>query len=411
MILLVAAAFADPPAPSGWSSSASGGATVYLSGLAELRLYPAEPAGDGLAPWFRARLARGIRGVTVGGFGPPEIDEHGVATAMSAGVRSGDRILAVVFGCDARGGTARYAELLVPLDPTAVERAAKAAATVIAEACAAPAGPVAAAAPPPRTTPPPAPPPAPAAAPERPAGFRYAVAPGHGLDPAQIHAVLYSWEQVYEIGGLMLREEVYLLLKDGTARKGLPPVPPAEFDAAAERAGDPPRWGRWKAGADGLLVSIGGGAYTAPPGQMRRYPGRPGERLDREFIGASSYEIPGGAGSWSRWGIRFQPDGRFRVWHTGGTGGSVGEGADRVVTGGVWDDAGSASSVSGPGFGGGSTSRTGTADADLSGTYRIDGWSLELRFDSGRVSRTFFYTDEARERVWYEDGEMFVPSR
>ena len=69
-----------------------------------------------------------------------------------------------------------------------------------------------------------------------------AAAPGAqaaGLDPASIAHVLYSWQEVYQSTGLKLVEKNFLLLTDGTARRGVPTIAPEQFDLAADRAAHP----------------------------------------------------------------------------------------------------------------------------------------------------------------------------
>lgn len=138
-----------------------------------------------------------------------------------------------------------------------------------------------------------------------------------------------------------------------------------------------------------------------------RHPGRTDEKLDGKFEKASSASI-GTVSSWANWGLTLRRDGSFRRWESGGAGGTSGFGDTAIASGTVYDDKGAATSVGGPNFGGGGTRSTGVTDADLEGTYRIDGWTIELRYRSGRVQRAFFYTSDDRKEIWFEGDELAI---
>jgi hypothetical protein len=249
---------------------------------------------------------------------------------------------------------------------------------------------------------------APAAdAPATAADFRYRAKPGKGLSPDRVANVLYSWRQVLQVGGLQIDEKAYLLLKDGSARNGVPPVPPEDCDFAREREERPARWGHWRKSAGKLQVNFGQG-WETPPGQTIASPGQPGERFDGDYARYSSFFMIGMASSWSREGIVLRPDGRFSRSKRGGVGSTNGYGDQQVAAYGAWDDKGSASTVSGPGFGGGGSSTTGVRDGDLHGRYRVDGWALELHYDSGAIERVFFFTYGDRKNIWFEGQALWL---
>lgn len=233
------------------------------------------------------------------------------------------------------------------------------------------------------------------------------LAPGKGLAASAVEGVLYSWAQTYTVGGLQMEEHLFVLLKDGRVRSGAPPVALDDFDAAAEQRAEPAKWGAWKKRGGQYVVKLERDKdFHAPPGQLLRSPGGRDERLDGTFEGASSYAIPGGAASWSKWSLTLRRDGRFERSHSGGVGGSAGVGDAQIVAANRWDDEGSVSAVSGANVGGGSTRRSGATKADRQGSYRIDGYALELRYDNGRVERRFFATNEKRSAIWFGDGEL-----
>jgi hypothetical protein len=58
---------------------------------------------------------------------------------------------------------------------------------------------------------------------------------------------------------------------------------------------------------------------------------------------------------------------------------------------------------------GGNASSNGTRDADLRGTYRIDGYELSLVFESGRRETHFFYVAPDQKLIGIDDEAMIVP--
>jgi len=232
-----------------------------------------------------------------------------------------------------------------------------------------------------------------------------AAAPGAqaaGLDPASIAHVLYSWQEVYQSTGLKLVEKNFLLLTDGTARRGVPTIAPEQFDLAADRAAHPADWGRWRRAGDKLEVSFDGRPFSAPVHPLLREPGRSGEKLNRRYEASANQSWGIGSASWQNWSVEFSADGTFRQSSSGGVGASVGG-----VTGvGVRDDKGSATSVGGANVGGGASSSTGVTDADLTGHYTIDGWSITLHYNNGKIQHAFFYTDATRDNVWFRGREL-----
>lgn len=232
---------------------------------------------------------------------------------------------------------------------------------------------------------------------------------GQGLRAADVEAVVHTWSETYRGTGMHFDETLYLMLKDGSYRQGLPRMPLDEFDAAGERAAQPKGWGRWrKKGADYEVAS------SARPGdfmmlrrQSLRLPARPGEQLDGTYRSDTAAATPW-AVSRSTLKVSFSKDGRFWMRSDGSTVGGVGSaGTGNAVHGAITrtDDA-STSTVGGTNFGGGASASRPSTEADRSGTYRLDGYAIELRFDSGRVSRLPYYVREDRKAIWFAGREM-----
>ncbi len=246
--------------------------------------------------------------------------------------------------------------------------------------------------------------------------FKWVTAPGRGVAPGQIVSVLHKLEQEYTIGGLQLRETTYLLLSDGSAYEDLR-CPPDQLDVLMSRKREPLNWGRWRRAGNKYELQFPEedgrpGAWAAPSLTSVVRPGAKGERLQGRYQSGSSFQIPGGAGSVQFRGVSFTRDGRFETDFYSITGGSTGYGADTITATAVADDEGSVSSVSGPNFGGGSTTKSNRAKADRAGRYEIDGYTLLLTFDNGRVERLpFFFADDGKREIWFRDAVYSIPKK
>ncbi|MCU0907501.1 MAG: hypothetical protein MUF73_08655 [Rhodobacteraceae bacterium] len=378
-------------APPGWTAREADGAQVYTLDRrddVELRLYPADPDPRDLDTYLADLVRRGVHGLGAVDFSAPR-DLMGMARMAVGLTRSGESRVVAVIACETAGDTKRAGTLLLPPDPDLMVPFLADAGMVVAQACLDPA---LAGAAPAR----PAAPPDPQDAP--PVPFT-----GTPLDEAGIAGVLYSWTQVYEVTGLQFVETTYLLLQDGTARDGIPDAAPAEFDVAADRTANPDLWGTWRERWRGdIEVTFADGPFI-PERQLRPVPGRAGERLAGRFEKSTSHAIADVA-SWSNWGLDLAADGTFERWRSGGSGG----GAGAATTLSVGDDFGSASSASSGPFAGGGRTSTGVTEDDLRGTYHIDGWTMELRYRNGTVTRGFFYTSEDRTDIWFEGHELSI---
>jgi len=255
-----------------------------------------------------------------------------------------------------------------------------------------------------------------APAPARPAGAPvdqpHVPAPGQGLATARIEAIVSSFHWGYEGVQYTLFENAFLLLKDGTARYGVPSVGPREFDVAADRKASPGLWGKWqKQGNRYELHFEADKGFVVPDGEEIHGASKAGLMLNGDYSSASGYTFIGGAGSYSFHHLMFRGDGRFTRANSGFTGGTIGTGATTVAAGTSWDDKGRATTITGAGAAmrGGVVDRRGTPDADLQGIYHIDGYELDLRFDSGRQESHFFYVTPDHGLIGLDNGTMIIP--
>jgi hypothetical protein len=245
------------------------------------------------------------------------------------------------------------------------------------------------------------------------ARYKFVTAPGAGVPPTDIEAVYYEWKQEQDIGGLQLREAVFLLLRDGAVRRGIP-VAPQALDARLSRRMEPALWGRWRrAGTTYEFAWPDAPARFAPMQGHVVVAAAPGATLHGTYEGSSSYQLPGGAGSWSKFGVTFAAGGRFEKFRSGGSGASIGAGETTVSSATVYDDDGSAGGVSSTVFAGGGRRRT-PDTGNRSGTYRVDGHAIILTYDNGRVERLPFVIEQDRsgrvKGVWML-GALLTPAR
>lgn len=235
--------------------------------------------------------------------------------------------------------------------------------------------------------------------------YKFVTEPGKGVPNANIAAVVHHYVGM----GTSKTDEAYLLLKDGTVHAGLP-VPPDQLDVTRSRQKEPSTWGRWRLKNGKYLVSWDGAPYQALPGTKAapapaqlRLAGRYGTGWAENAIIYSSYAI---------WGVTFNKAGRFIKDRRGGSssGNNAPEGSMPAVNS-AYDDTGSVTSATGAGFAFAS-SRKKNPNGDREGTYSINGYTLTLRYDNGKVARLpFFFSDKARKLLWFEGDTMSLDEK
>lgn len=239
---------------------------------------------------------------------------------------------------------------------------------------------------------------------------RIRTAPGQGIPPKDIVAVIHGGHSETTISGMDFVEEVYVLLRDGSAY-GRTDVPPADLNVKASRALEPQHWARWEAKGQGhyrLLKQDERGRAVAKwedaEGSVIR-PWETDKRLDDSYQKAHFYGSLAFGGTSTKNLVVFKPDGRFEsigsslsstgtVQSTNGftsSSGSHSDGEGTSTYGGSTSTAPDSNGATGPTSDG---ARVGTYTKgrrndgdDHRGSYRFDGYTLEFRFDSGRVAR------------------------
>lgn len=407
-LLATTPARAAPPAPAGWTTRAAGDVQLYEfehdGHHAEMRLFALEDAPSGLDDWFAARIARPMQGVLAQKFvaaTPPPSPT--LRYAMTGGRdAAGARLGLVRLGCERADRRVAFVEIVLPDDEATGAPAVKAGFALVSEACgrAGPNKPVVA------TTAPAAP-----AVPRLPPGRDYAfqtATPGTGLKPAQVETVLMYWQNDQAGMTMQVHTWFYLLLKDGSVRTGLPPAAFEDIDVEAAKKGEPAIWGRWtRSGGRYHLAWADKSSRDLDAGAVRQ-PARPGEKLQGVYRGFSAYSTMYSVSS-SEWSVEFTPDGHFLKSANRSVVGGAGVGAAAVGGAVISDDRGTTSTMGGGNF---ATSRSRPAArgvASRSGTYKVDGWMLELDYDNGVVERRPFCATADRSSIWFEGDELSHP--
>lgn len=182
-------------------------------------------------------------------------------------------------------------------------------------------------------------------------------------------------------GLLFSVDKPYILFQDGWAYKGFD-VSPEALDPAASRQADPKKWTRWKRGATSYVTINDAGEELYKSYKFSKLqPVAPGE-LSGTFgvnTGAGSAGFGGNVYGSSVKSLVFSPDGRF--------------------------SGGSATSVGAPNAGGGSSSA-------FNGTYKITGYTIELRYGDGRLERrALAWYDEEKKDSLYLGGSLWLRKR
>ncbi len=187
---------------------------------------------------------------------------------------------------------------------------------------------------------------------------------------ASIHAVIMHLEYEAGMGGAIYPAyNAYILFKDGTIYQA-PVTSPADMDIASSKQTEPKKWGSWKMDADKLIVywPLEKPTYQNSTWKKSSYknvlPAKKGEILEGNFktlTGGGNTALGGDVLVVAAANITFNKEGKFTLAKTAG----VSSGRD------IWEN---------------THSKTNEA-----GTYTLDGYTIELRYNNGKTQRQFFY--------------------
>lgn len=192
--------------------------------------------------------------------------------------------------------------------------------------------------------------------------------PLKGLKPTEIKGIIINLEHSYGAGGSVISEYIpYLLLNDGSIYSS-PVVSPYEFNVALSKQREPKKWGTWKIIGSAITVNWPG-RNKSEKWEKNWFWARPAagnEKIEGAFtsmIGAGNSAIGGNVVTVSSKNILFNTLGRFAL--TG-----VGVGTN-------YTDYNIATSA--------------YSKKDEAGSYKLNGYSIELRFNNGTTMRRAFY--------------------
>jgi hypothetical protein len=221
-------------------------------------------------------------------------------------------------------------------------------------------------------------------------------APGKGIKTADVLGIIHHGEGKLTVSGYKFVETVGpVLLKNGKAyaRAG----PPEGLDVEKSHKLEPQTWGEWRERGDGYEVRWRDGAWKAIKGTLRK-PFAPGTKLNAAYENLNYEGSVALGGMAFRKTYVFKPDGQFElIGFSQGSAGSVAADGGFTSSSTTTSSGKGTSTVS-------SSSSTNPADipatsapavvvdssstkgdgADHRGSYRLNGYTLEITFDSGR---------------------------
>lgn len=212
-------------------------------------------------------------------------------------------------------------------------------------------------------------------------------APGQGLKPAEIKGVVINGETGIGVGGMVIIEyRPYLLLQNGTIYR-YPTVAPYDLDVAASKIAEPNRWGTWKQEGKTLTVTL------PEKGVMKTEQWKSGWFFAKPPIANEKikgvFMTIGGGGNTAMGGntmivisnnINFNDKGQFTM---------------KKVAGGSNTDFDVSTST--------------YSNSNAAGTYKLNGYSIEMRYNNGQVVRKLFYFYPDSRDAFGIGDDAYVP--
>jgi hypothetical protein len=229
--------------------------------------------------------------------------------------------------------------------------------------------------------------------------------------------------------GMNYSEHAWVLLRDGMLYdRGR--IAPADLDLARSREVEPQRWRRWKPAGDGRIQWQRQNDHAKPEGEWQStggtmaQPWGPGAALEGSYNAKRFYGNLTFGGTFHDSSIRFERNGRFEWsnYSQSGTGAVQSTQGVSVQASRKSDGSGTRTTVGGSAAGvEGPTAPPGVVVAgkgrkndgdEQRGSYRLEGYAMELRYDSGRVERLLsFPLAWSRPAVFIGDMLYSVPEK
>ena len=211
------------------------------------------------------------------------------------------------------------------------------------------------------------------------ARFKWVTAPGKGVQPDEIEAVMFYGYNSYG-WGVSFEEEQRLVLKDGWAYDNLR-VPPADLDVAASRKNEPELWHKWRKNGKDYEIEKDS-AWKKLPGHPVRG-AKAGETLNRSYTySASGGDYYGGYALFKT--LKFKPDGIF----------------DSSDYGSTHANSNGLGQINSEGIGHGAISH-GASSSNDRGRYKLDGYTIEMTQPDGTTARQLFF-------FWADDKNISI---
>lgn len=250
--------------------------------------------------------------------------------------------------------------------------------------------------------------------------FKWVTQPGKGVQMNQIEALVLHYELDYNVLSNMYQQmpKLALLLKDGTAYTGLR-VPPEDLDLKASRKNEPKTWTQWKrSGKNYLLLQEGKWNNI---GELGVLPASKNEKLTGDFKHmASSYQAGLGGTTWTTF-FTFTPQGKFDILDTSLSSTGIlqannGFSASASSTSDASGTSSAASASSGNGMGEAPTvgvtsqNQSDKPNPEKTGTYTLNGYTLQLKLGNGKTERKlFFFFNKKKEDIWIGENLFYRP--
>jgi hypothetical protein len=209
-----------------------------------------------------------------------------------------------------------------------------------------------------------------------------------GVQNNKIHSTIMHLEYEAGMGGAIYPVyNPYILFKDGTIYKD--PVEGLNlFDVAASRTAEPKKWGTWKMSGTALVIHwpLEKPKYQNSTWEKSSYksilPAKKGEAIEGSFktlTGGGNTALGGDVLVVAAATITFSNDGKFTLAKVAG----VSSGRD------IWENTNSKS--------------------DEAGYYKLDQYSIELKYNNGKTEHRFFYFYPDSRKHFGIAGSVYMP--
>jgi len=227
--------------------------------------------------------------------------------------------------------------------------------------------------------------------------------PNKGLKSSQVEAITYHMDYYNTAYGPERYYENYLLLKDGWAYD-TPTVPPTSFNVVASKKAEPKKWRKWRRNGKSYQIQNRKGGWDNVDG-VKIKSAKPNQTLDANLSFTSSWGAFGVAGGSSTKRIKLMKNGLFESSFSSLNMGGDGQGGS-VVAHKTEDKDGERGGASGT-SGYGTKSKTNKLGSDKTGTYKLNGYTLELHHDNGKISQLLFGFTYGTDKWIFIDGTNY----